>query len=251
METYVARGRVEVRSGAYADLLIENANLRAMLTTAAVVAARYDTLLREGDHRIKNSLQIVSSLAQTRVGGLEDLSAQHELCTVVAQILSIARIHDALQTARGADEVDLGELLRNVCGSLQAMAGDPCRIALEVNAAQILTPVALAQPIILAVNELVMNALRHASPDGRAGVIKVSALEVGGELQVTVSDDGIGLPPEYENGGGYGMNLVRMMVRQVFGELYAENCGGASFTIFAPMPEKFRPAVELQSGALA
>lgn len=244
METIFGRGRVALQSAAYSDVLRENARLRALLKGAEVIAARYSTLLREGDHRIKNSLQIVSSLMNLQAGRQENTSVQEALHTAAARVQSIARIHDALQKGGGEDEVDLSDVLRTMCVSMHAVAGDSSRISVHFTSDQILAPVGLAQPIALAVNELVVNALRHACPDGRAGTIRVSAVEIESELLITVADDGVGLPPGYADGVGYGMKLVRMMVQQVGGELHVEGRGGASFTIVAPMPDKSRPAIE-------
>ncbi len=99
----------------------------------------------------------------------------------------------------------------------------------------ILAPVSLAQPIVLAINELVVNAVRHAFPDGRSGTIRVTAIRTGGELHVSVVDDGVGLPPDFDAGLGYGSKLVRMMVEQIHGTLRVVTPPGAAFDIVAPI----------------
>ena len=175
-------------------MLAEIERLQRRCAESEEVAARHATMLREADHRIKNSLQIVSSLMNLQAAREESPSARAALEAASERIQSVARIHDALQASAGLDAVDLGAVLETMCNSLHAMAGDPVSIAVVVQVGPIQAPVALAQPIVLAVNELVVNALRHAFPDGRSGTVRVSGTRYGDELHVVVADDGIGFP---------------------------------------------------------
>jgi two-component system, sensor histidine kinase PdtaS len=214
----------------------EIARLRQVLARSEAVASRYAMMVREGDHRIKNSLQIVTALMTLQAHREESVSAREALRAAAARIESISRIHDALQETGGEDSVDLGAVLETMCRSLHAMAGDPRSVSIFVAAEPIQTPVALAQPIVLVVNELVVNALRHAFSDNRPGTIRVTAAQTDGELRIVVADDGDGLPSDYAEGNGYGMTLVRMMAAQIHGVLHVENRAGAHFTLAAPAP---------------
>jgi two-component sensor histidine kinase len=217
------------------NLLAENAELRRLCAQAKDLAARHELALREGDHRIKNSLQIVASLMRVQERRETNPVAQHALRAATARILAVASIHDALQLAGGGDDVNLGALVQTMCGSLQSMAGDPEAVRIIVQAEFIRAPIALAQPMVLAVNELVVNALRHAFPAGRSGAVSVNIDTNGGELCVVVEDDGVGLPAGYQDGLGFGMKLVRMMVAKVDGVLLIESQAGARFTLTAPL----------------
>jgi two-component sensor histidine kinase len=218
------------------DLRSENAELRNALALAREAAARCTIMLREADHRIKNSLQIVSSLMHLQADRENNLTARAALTTAAARIQSVARMHDALQASGGEDSVDLGAVLGKMCGSLHAMAADPLGVDVQVRASLMRLPVAVAQPIVLAVNELVVNALRHAFPGGRAGVILVTLSRTGDQLRVVVADDGVGLPPEHVEGHGYGMKLVRMSASQIGGTLYVDSGAGTRITLVAPAP---------------
>jgi two-component sensor histidine kinase len=165
--------------------------------------------------------------------------AKQALRTAKARIEAVARIHDALQLTGGADDVSLGALIETMCGRLQAMAGDASAVQVMVDAEFIHAPIALAQPVVLATNELVVNALRHAFPDGRPGSVRVSVSSAGGQLRVVVADDGVGLPADYQQGLGFGMKLVNMMVAKVGGALSVDNKAGARFTLSAPLPAHF------------
>src|SRR6185503_19693041 len=122
-------------------------------------------MLREGDHRIKNSLQIVASLMGIQAAREDSLSVRDALHAAGARIQSVARMHDALQASGGEDSLNLGAVLQKMCASLHAMGGEPLAVAVKVDAAPLETSTVFAQPIVLAVNELVVNALRHAFPD--------------------------------------------------------------------------------------
>ena len=219
------------------DLRDENAHLRQMLKKANELAARTSMMLREGNHRIKNSLQIVASLMSMQASREATLSASQALRIAAARILSVARMHDALQESGGEDSVNLAVILETMCASLHAMGGDALGVDVRVEADPVHAPVALAQPIVLAVNELVVNALRHAFPVGRTGSIVVRLRCTGGQLRVLVADDGVGLPAGHAEGqSGYGMKLVRMMTAQVNGVLHVDSGAGTRVDIVLPYP---------------
>lgn len=222
------------RSTEIEELRAENARLQQRCAESEEVAARHATMLREGDHRIKNSLQIVSSLIGLQAGREESPSARAALKAPSARIQSVARIHDALQASAGCDSVDLGGVLETMCYSLHAMAGDPHLIAVVVEVEPIQAPVALAQPVVLAVNELVINALRHAFPDGRGGTVRISVTQRDGMLKVIVADDGVGLLPNHGERRGYGSSLLRMLAVQIGGALTVDSTRGSHLTLSAP-----------------
>lgn len=122
------------------ELRAENARLRGRLKECEEVASRYATILREGDHRIKNSLQIVSGLMHLQARREESPSASLALRAAAARVQSIARIHDALQASHGEDTVDLGQTLKTMCQGLQSMAGDPLSVEVLVHVEPIAAP---------------------------------------------------------------------------------------------------------------
>jgi two-component sensor histidine kinase len=215
-------------------LLVENARLRRLCAEAKELASRHELALREGDHRIKNSLQIVASLMGMQERRETSATARAALHAATARIQAVARMHDALQLNGGADKVNLGALVETMCFSLHAMAGDPIRVKVVVNVEPIEAPIALAQPVVLAVNELVVNALRHAFPADRGGTVHIELKCVDGELRVVVADDGAGLPADHDKASGFGMKLVRMMANRIGAKLHIECTPGARFTLSAP-----------------
>jgi two-component sensor histidine kinase len=215
-------------------LLAENARLRRLCAEAKELAARHELALREGDHRIKNSLQIVASLMGMQERRETNPAARGALHAATARIQAVARMHDALQLNGSTDAVNLGALVETMCVSLHAMAGDALRVKVIVNVETIEAPIALAQPVVLAVNELVVNALRHAFPEERSGTISVSVEQVDGELRAIVADDGVGLPAGHARSSGFGMKLVQMMTAKIGGKLRIESTNGACFALSVP-----------------
>ncbi|MES1200013.1 MAG: sensor histidine kinase [Pseudomonadota bacterium] len=223
-------------------LLPADARPRSARSEAEEAGLRHAILLREGDHRIKNSLQIVMGLMRLQARRAENSLVSAALLGAAARVEAIARMHDALQGSTGGDSIDLGAVIEVMCRSLQAMAGDERTVAVLVDVESIQAPIAVAQPIVLAVNELVINALHHAFADDRFGTVSVSVAQSNGRLRIVVADDGAGLPAGHADGPGYGMKLVNMMVAQIGGALLVESNPGACFTLTAPVAGQSRQA---------
>jgi two-component sensor histidine kinase len=218
-------------------LVRENARLNRLCEHNSGIAERYALLRREGDHRIKNSLQVVASLLDVQARRAPDPSTQAALHTAAARILAVARIHDALQLNNGNDDVvDLGALLTRICASLDELAGDSINVQMIIDEAAIEAPLTLAQPFALAMNELVLNALRHAFPEDGGGSVCVTLSAIDRQLEIRVADNGDGLPDNYAAGKGYGMRLVTAMVAKLSGRLDVQSSSGACFVLTAPRP---------------
>jgi len=233
-------GRVDMSFVTMQRLLLENARLSQRCARSEAMAAQYELLLREGDHRIKNSLQIIIGLLAMQARRETTPNTREALKAAAARVQAVARMHDALQLDGGHDVVDIGALIATMCKSLHAMAGEPSSIQITVDAQPVQAPLALAQPVVLAVNELVINALRHAFPHGRGGSVVVTVAQHDRHVRIDVADDGAGLPAGYTDGCGYGMTLVRAMIAKVGGSLDAQSGTGARFTLSAPL---FLPAL--------
>ena len=144
---------------------------------------------------------------------------------------------DDLDRAEKHGDLGEGSALLAMCRSLHVMAGGPRSVALVVNVEQIQAPVALAQPLLLAVNELVVNALRHAFPDSRPGAIEVKANIIDDKLVVIVADNGVGMPISQSEPSGFGSKLINMMTAKIDATLAMDTVHGVRFTITAPAPK--------------
>jgi len=201
------------------------------ITERKASEARQAELFDELNHRVKNNLAMVASLLQLQARGSRD-EVRSELTKAAARVQSIAEVHSALTRDAGADTVDFGTYLKDLCESLRSTLVIEDGVALGVEAEPATLQVDAAIPLGMVVNELVTNAVKYAYPNGERGPIDVGFKRDGAQLVLTVRDQGQGLPGEAERReGGLGMRLVRSLVEQVGGELIIRDGPGAAFEI--------------------
>jgi two-component sensor histidine kinase len=189
---------------------------------AEALAAK-EVLLKEVNHRVKNSLQLVSGILALQSRGLPELSRK-EFEEARLRIQAVALVHERLHKAADVRRVDLRAFLDALCRDLkQATVGDRAvDIALDVP--PVMVPNEQAVPLALIVNELVTNALKYAYPDG-TGAIRVAVARGADDLLcLTVGDDGVGLPESFEEKAktSLGMRLVRALAHQIGGSVAHE-----------------------------
>ncbi|WP_109075554.1 MULTISPECIES: CHASE3 domain-containing protein [unclassified Azospirillum] len=198
-------------------------------------------LLDEVNHRVKNSLQIVANLLRTQALRHRSQEVRQELLDSSSRVLAIAEVHRRLY-GDGAvyDTVELSDLIRsiaeNAVPSSGAGGGEPA-MSVAVGT-PLAAPVDTAVPVALIVNELLTNSYKHAFPDGRTGTVRLDMEVEGNEVRIDVADDGIGLPDEVasSSGGGFGLNTVRNLTRQIRGRLEIERLTpGTRFLLTFPM----------------
>jgi two-component system, sensor histidine kinase PdtaS len=191
-----------------------------------------ETLLKEVHHRVKNNLQVISSLLSIQSRSVEDPRAAAMLLESQNRVHSIALVHEKLYEAGDLGRVDFGNYMQALGDHLQsAWAGAEERISIAVEAAGLLLPLDVAIPCGLIVNELVTNAFKHAFPGGRSGAVKVRAsMEPDGSTLLAVEDDGVGIPEmkaaRRGAGGTMGMMLVWTLARQIGAEVAVTVQGG-------------------------
>lgn len=184
-----------------------------------------ETLLKEIHHRVKNNLQIVSSLLDLQSGYTADPEALRMFEESRGRVRSMALIHQRLYRSRDLTRVDFGEYIRQLADDLYMsyrISAD--RLELAIAADDMKLPLDLAIPCGLILNELISNCLKHAFGEGAGGRLRVSLYRVFGDtanIVLEVSDDGKGLPPgfDYRNSPSFGMQLVHTLVEQLNGDL--------------------------------
>lgn len=199
---------------------------------AARALARERMLRGELQHRSKNDLQLVLSLLVMQRRRLHDEQARRMLGHVLDRIAAIGVAHDQLNPESHTGLIDLADYLQALCGNL-SQRRDGVAIETSVESAEM--PHSRAVPLGLVVNELVTNALKHAFPQGRGGVIRVEFhVAPPGEGRLSVQDDGVGMGPPRP--GSSGTELVRRLVQQVGGRLEAmKQAQGTGFCVFFPL----------------
>ena len=195
-----------------------------------------DLLLRELNHRVKNNFQMVASLLDMQRRRATDPGSQQALADALRRVHSMAQAHAYLYSPSDAsDQIDLGAYLGDLCENLS----DSLLLSGQVRLDCWLTPCMVSRDravaVGLVVNELVTNAAKHAFPSERNGTIlvKLKQIEIGCEL--TIADDGVGLPPPGEiKTSGLGRKLVESFARQSGGILTIGGPPGASHVLVLP-----------------
>ncbi|MBV8402207.1 MAG: GAF domain-containing protein [Acetobacteraceae bacterium] len=174
-------------------------------------------LIREADHRIKNSLQLVASLLTLQRSRLSDPDAAQAIGDAIARVRAVAQAHRALHRSSDLRTLAFAQMLQDICshvGQLNPAVAIECvaQEGLELDAER-------AIPLGLAVSELLTNALQHAYPEGQSGTVRVTAGIENGYLKLSVTDQGVGMKPDYEERTTLGATIVRSLVKQVGAEL--------------------------------
>ncbi|NBB72883.1 MAG: PAS domain S-box protein [Bacteroidetes bacterium] len=197
-----------------------------------------EVLLREIHHRVKNNLQIISSLLHLQSKQIEHAAARTLFAESQSRIRSMALIHERLYQSDDLAQVDFAAYLDGLTEHLfRSYNVRRDTIACELQADGGSLSVDRAIPCGLIVNELVANALKHAFPDGRSGTIRVRYAEEDDTAHLIVADDGVGTPEDVEADASdsLGLRLVRGLVQQLDGSLAIARDSGLRFTITFPL----------------
>jgi PAS domain S-box-containing protein len=198
-----------------------------------------DYLLREVHHRIKNNMQIISTLLSLHAEAIRDTPAAEALLEAKGRVTSMQLIYDRLYRTGDYQRVDLRELIESLVSDFRdvySVRADPPDAHVSGDSLYIGTDVSV--PIGIIMNELFSNALKHAFPGTVRGTIQVSVQDDGnGRALLVIADDGVGLPDEMELRGrsGFGFELVEAEVAQIGGTLEIRRNGGTEFRIRFPI----------------
>ena len=218
-----------------------------------------EVLLQEVHHRVKNNLQIISSLLDLQADAIPDPRVQQALENSKYRIRSMAMVHETLYQSPDLARLNLADYLRDLADYLLgAYQGATGVLALEVQVEDV--PLALDQAIScgLIVTELVSNALKHAfplagdneRPAGRRGKLWVVLRAHAGQVELVVGDDGAGLPADLDpqNTRSLGLRLVQLLARQIGGRLEVNRTEGVEFKIVFPAPDHEQGRASKRSG---
>lgn len=200
--------------------------------------AEKELLLREVHHRVKNNLQVVSSLLDLQARSIQDPQVLERFQASQDRIRSMVIIHDQLHRTEALDSIDLSTYLEQLVGQLAQFhvdAGGQVRLSTRLERVRVDLDRALACGLI--VNELVTNALKHAFPDGRSGEVVVACRALPeGSIELSVADDGCGWRSQDGAGDGrtLGLSLVRSQVRQLKGKLSTDQEQGTHVRVEFP-----------------
>jgi PAS domain S-box-containing protein len=195
-----------------------------------------ESLLKEIHHRVKNNLQIISSLLRLQAGKIESPIAKDALQATQDRVHSMALIHEHLYRSENLAAVDMASYIKHLCQQLfHALAATPDMFHLRLELASVSLGVDQAIPCGLLVNELVTNAFKHAFPAGRGGEVRVELQPLRDKQgwRLRIADDGVGLPPSFDmhNITSLGLKLITDLTGQLGGQLEIGDGPGAVFTV--------------------
>jgi PAS domain S-box-containing protein len=193
-----------------------------------------EVLLKEIHHRVKNNLQVISSLLRLQSANVKDPEAMELFKESQHRVRSMALVHEKLYQSPNLSGIDFTEYTRTLAENLFRSYGIGLRrIRLTVEASGIDLDIDTAVPLGLIINELVSNSLKYAFPDEREGEVIIKLTDSNGECELTVSDNGVGISEEidYQNTESLGLQVVAMLTQQLDGTLDLDRNAGTRFLI--------------------
>ncbi|WP_074358819.1 PAS domain S-box protein [Methanothermobacter wolfeii] len=200
-----------------------------------------ETLLREIHHRVKNNLQVVSSLISLQAHGITDEKTIENLREVQNRVNSMARIHKQLYESENLAKINFKNytegMVPEILYSYGVMGGD---IKTDIKMENIELSIETAVPLALILTEIVSNCVKHAFPEGK-GEIKIELLPGEEFYTLSVSDNGVGVPEiNLENPETLGLQLINALSRQIEGRIEIKAGHGTTFKIEFPADLKLK-----------
>jgi two-component sensor histidine kinase len=189
---------------------------RSSRLQAEAMVLEKETLMREGNHRLMNSLQLVQSMLALQSRSASSEEAKKQLDMAGNRVLAIATVHKQLHLSGNMEEVDIDDFLHRLCESLKHTA--PAQVtAIKLTAEAARLPSDMASGIGLLVAELVTNSFKYAYAAGENGNVAVDFKQTSSGWRLQVSDEGRGLPEGFDidQGKGFGMQVVKAFVRRL------------------------------------
>lgn len=194
-----------------------------------------EMLIQEIHHRVKNNLSVIQSLLNLQAAEAGDAASRQGLLECKNRVTAMSRIHDILSSSSDHRNIKMSDYFNDLIGQLvDTYVTDNRDITLQVEIANVTLDVDTVIPLGLILNELVSNVLKYAFEGRKQGTLRVSltALEAH-RYQLTVSDDGIGLPHGFvlaeEN--SLGLKIVNSLTKQIFGQIEAVSENGSTFQV--------------------
>ena len=189
-----------------------------------------ESLLKEVYHRVKNNLQVISSMLSLQAQALSDPVAQAALRQSQSRVYSISLVHERLYRASDLTRIELRSYLNELCADLwESYEDEDTPVELKLDVPPLSLDMDAAIPCGLIVNELVSNAFKHAFRLGRRGTLAIQVLAGDkGQLLLRISDDGPGFPSgvDFRNLDSLGLQLVIALAQQNGGEVELDSAAG-------------------------
>ena len=218
----------------YSGIARDITERKALQDEVAASLNEKEILLKEIHHRVKNNMQVVSSLLSLQVRQMKDVKSREALRESQNRIMSIALVHEKLYQSKNLARIQYQDYLKTIAENLlQSYGVPPGKIRIDIHADRIVLPISKAIPVSLMINEMLSNSLKYAFPDGRTGAITVDIRNDGDRHTLVVRDDGIGIPEGFDldHTETLGLQLVNSLVAQILGTITLDRTSGTEFRI--------------------
>jgi two-component sensor histidine kinase len=179
-------------------------------------------------------MQVISSLLNLQSLSIDDENVLHIFRETQNRSRSIALVHEKLYQSNILSNINLGDYIHDMTGTLFKSYGMSETVSLELDAGNVFTSIDTAIPCGLIINELITNSLKYAFPDRKTGAITVAVKSAGKNAELRIADNGIGLPKEvdFRNVRSLGLKLVRQLTEnQLHGKISCKSEEGVEFII--------------------
>lgn len=197
-------------------------------TQASLLArnAENELLLKEIHHRVKNNLEVVSSLLALQSNQIDDVNTKEAMLEGQNRVQSIGIVHQKLYQGKNLGAIEMKDYFINLSDSILDSFGAHKRVQVECGMNALNVDVDTAVPLGLIVNELLTNTIKYAFPGGRSGKVQIKLEQKSnGVLQMQISDNGVGKGSTI-NGTGFGRQLISLLTQQLGGTMKEENSNG-------------------------
>jgi two-component sensor histidine kinase len=211
----------------------QNKILEKTLGQLTAKNAENELLLKEIHHRVKNNLEVVSSLLALQSAKMDDPDMQQAMLASQNRVQSMGILHQKLYQSEHLAFIEMKNYFKNLAENILDSYNETARIKVNIDMPEIEMDVDTAVPVGLIVNELMTNSLKYAFPDGKNGEIQLSLKNVDKDnYQLKISDNGIGkMLNSKAKGTGFGSQLVNLLTKQIEGSLVESNEGGTVISI--------------------
>ncbi len=170
-------------------------------------------LLHEVDHRVKNNLQLISSLLLLQNRRVSDVAVKAAMRGMLDRVNAIATVHRRLFQSDDVERFDVSAFVRDLVADVMGSGGrDDIQFNLDLERVDVAA--AKAAPLALVINELLSNSMRHAFPDSRAGRIFVGIIRADNDFRIEITDDGVGRGSSAST-SGFGLTIVQLLCQQL------------------------------------
>jgi PAS domain S-box-containing protein len=192
-----------------------------------------DLVLRETHHRIKNNMGTIVSLLSLQAHGQKDENVSNILNDAAGRVKSMMVLYESLYDSSNYCDLSISNFLKPLVESIMGLFSNIHAVRAEVKVDDFMLGSKILTSLGIIINELITNSMKYAFGDTDDGMIRISATKTGSSVMLIYEDNGPGLPVsvDLENSGGFGMQLLKMLVQQIGGSMRLEKSGGARFVI--------------------